>query len=244
MNAANTLDGQVVCINGAGRSPGPLLVETFLRAGARVAACDVSPVLLDPLVASGQAAGGEVRAYVGEMARGMPARALVDEVLADFDRIDVLVNNPRVAPNTPITRMDEWDFQHTLEVNLSGPFLVTHLVSRMMIEQGGGVILNVVAADEPDLYAPGRSAYAASQAGLLALTRTTARELIAYNIRTYAICLDGAALEPALQPKHRLHGSIEKSLAELALYLCSPAAAGLAGQVFRVEGLHPTPPPE
>lgn len=230
------LKNQVALINGAGRGPGPLLAESLARAGAAVAAIDVSPILLDPLVERVQAAGGQIRTYIGDVSRGMPARALLDEVLTDWERVDVLVNNPRVAPDSPVLKMDEWDWHHTLEVNLSGPFLLTQFVARLMVEQGGGVILNLVAADSPDLHAPGRAAYAVTQAGLLALSQSAARELIAYNIRTYALCLDDAALQMWPAPDHSLSGSLAKSLSELALFLCSPAAGGLPGQVFRVEG--------
>lgn len=228
------LTNQVALINGAGRGPGPLLVETLSQAGAAIAAIDVSPVLLDPLVKRVQAAGGRIRTYIGDVSRGMPARSLLDEVLTDWERVDVLVNNPRVAPDSPVLKMDEWDWHHTLEVNLSGPFLLTQFVARLMVEQGGGVILNLLAADLPNLYTPGRSAYAVTQAGLMALSQSAAQELIAYNIRTYALCLDDAALQSMPAFDRSLPGSLAESLSALALFLCSPAAGGLPGQVFRV----------
>jgi NAD(P)-dependent dehydrogenase (short-subunit alcohol dehydrogenase family) len=232
----NLLTKQVAIVNGAGRGPGPLLVETLARAGATVAAIDVSPILLDPLVARVRAAGGQIRTYIGDVSRGMPARALMDEVLTDWERVDVLVNNPRVAPDVPLLKMDEWDWHHTLEVNLSGPFLLTQFAARLMVEQGGGVILNLLATESPALHASGRAAYAVTQAGLLAFSQSAAHELIAYNIRIYALCLDDAALQSFTTPDSALPGSLTNSLSELAVFLCSPAASHLPGQVFRVEG--------
>lgn len=231
MNNELSMQGKVVFIQGAGRYPGNLLARAFAARGATIAACDVTPVLLDPLVQAIQAEGGQIKAYIGDVSRGMPARSLVDEVLSDWERVDILINNPRVAPTTSVLEMDEWDWQHTLEVNLSGPFLLTKLVSRMMIEQGQGVILNI-AAGGSHLETAGRSAYAASQVGLLALTRSAAQELIAYNIRIYALCLDEAELQSA--PASEAPGSPKDTISELALFLCSPAASHLPGQVFRI----------
>lgn len=235
---ASPLSHQVALINGAARGPGPLLAETLARAGATVAALDVSPVLLDPLAARIRAAGGQIQTYVGDVSRGMPARALMDEILTDWDRVDILVNNPRVAPETPILTMDEWDWHHTLEVNLSGPFLLTQFVARLMVEQGGGVMLNLLAADAA---ATGRPAYAATQAGLLALSQSAAAELMTYNIRIYALCLGESALQtmPALDDAQP--GSLAASLSQLALTLCGPAARQIPGQVFHVDGVERLP---
>jgi NAD(P)-dependent dehydrogenase (short-subunit alcohol dehydrogenase family) len=221
----NLLQGKIVMINGAGRGPGPALTKAFTAQGARIAACEASPVLLDPVVAAVQELGGEIRPYLGELARGMPARSLVDEILTDFEHIDILINNPRVAPQAALLEMDEWDWQHTMEVNLNGPFLMTQIIGRQMIEKGGGIILNLIASG-PNLEVPGLAAYAASQQGLLALTRTAAQEFIAYNIHIVGICLEeGAPAEP------------EERLTDLAIFLCGPASKHLSGQVFRVPNL-------
>jgi NAD(P)-dependent dehydrogenase (short-subunit alcohol dehydrogenase family) len=233
LNLAN-LTGQVVLVNGAGRGPGPLMTETFARAGAVVAAVDLSPILLDPLVERVRSAGGQIRTYIGDFSRGMPARSLLDEIMTDWERVDVLINNPRVSPHSSVLKMDEWDWHHTLDLNLSGAFLLTQFVGRLMVEQGGGVMINLLAADSPDLHAAGRAAYAASQAGLLALSHSAARELIAYNIRIYALCLDDAVLNVPSMAVDSAPGSPANSLSELALFLCSPAAAHLPGQVFRI----------
>ncbi len=233
--SAVSLTDQVVLINGAGRGPGPLLAETFAGAGAAIAAIDLSPVLLDPLVERIRAAGGRINSYVGDVSRGMPARSLLDEVMSDYDRVDVLINNPRVAPNTSVLKMDEWDWHHTVELNLNGPFLLTQFVGRLMVEQGGGVMLNVLADNNPGLTAAGRAAYAASQSAVLALSQSAARELIAYNIRIYALCLDDAELQQSPSLSQTTPGHLAESLSELALFLCGPAAAHLPGQIFRLE---------
>jgi NAD(P)-dependent dehydrogenase (short-subunit alcohol dehydrogenase family) len=215
------LQNRVVLIVGAGRPPAPALARAFAAAGAVVAINDLSPIPLDPIAAAVQAQGGKIASYVADATRGMPLRAMIDDVVADWGRIDILVNNPRIQPNMPFMEIDEWDWQRTVEMNLNGPFLVTQLVSRLMREQGQGTILNIIDANPEDLEAPGRAAYAASQAGLLALSQAAARELIAYNIRVHTLCPERSTLADG------------ETLASLAIYLCSPAAAAVPGQLFR-----------
>lgn len=233
------LRGTVALIYGAGRAPGPALAHALARQGAVVAANDLSPTLLDPLRDDAAGLAGTVRSYPADASRGMPLRAMIDEVLEDCGRIDVLINNPRIQPHAPLLELDEWDWQRTLEMNLNGSFLITQQVARLMREQGGGVIINIIDGCDQRLDAPGNDAYAASQHGLRSLARTAAQALIAYNIRVYAICLEnwavfettGASTEP---------GDL---LSQLAVYLCSPAAAHLAGQEFRVDQRRVDPPP-
>ncbi|HEX9018324.1 MAG TPA: SDR family oxidoreductase [Anaerolineaceae bacterium] len=214
----------VVLITGAGRAPASALARRCAELGATVAANDLSPNLLDPLAAFATGSSGRIQAYVADATRGMPLRAMLDEILEDCGKIDVLVSNPRIQPVTPLLEMDEWDWQRTVEMNLNGPFLITQLVARLMREQGGGVILNIVDMNPAALNAPGRAAYAASQQGLLSLSQAAARELMAYNIRVYTLCPDEAVLQ----------GQPSDPLVRLATYLCSPAAAHLPGQVFQV----------
>jgi NAD(P)-dependent dehydrogenase (short-subunit alcohol dehydrogenase family) len=241
------LQDQVALIIGAGRSPAPALAMGFSAQGAIIAANDLSPVLLDPLKMAIADHGGRIQTYVADATRGMPLRAMLDEILEDFGRVDILVNNQRVLPEAPLLVMDEWDWQRTIEMNLNGPFLVTQLVAKLMKEQGRGTILNLVDTDMDVLEAPGRAAYAASQQGMLALSLAAARELIAYNIHVHTLCPEETLLhaEKRLNDRSRTSGAQKIStpsqppitggtLSELAIFLCSPEAAQLAGQVYHV----------
>ncbi len=227
-----TLKDKIVFIQGAGRWPGPLLVKAFARQGARVAACDVSPSLIDPLEFAAQEEGWSFKAIIGDASRGMPARALLDEVLAEWGRIDILINNPRVAPQFTLLDTDDFDWQHTMDVNLNGPFLLTRLSARMMREQGGGIIFNLVSTPHPRDETFTSAVYAASQAGLLAFSQAAARELIAYNIDVYTLCLESSS-----SPSSK--GTARGELTDLALFLCSPAAERLPLQVYQVT--YPSP---
>jgi 3-oxoacyl-[acyl-carrier protein] reductase len=240
MNPNNALSRKMVFIQGAGRQPGPHVVRAFAGQGASVAACDLSPILLKPFENS-ETGLEPVRTYVGDTSRGMPARALVDEVLSDCGRIDILINNLRVAPATSLLQMDEWDWQRTIDLNLNGVFLLTRLVAQAMVEQGGGVMINLMASPGPALATPGRAAYAASQMGLLALTQAAAQELIAYNIRVYGVCVEGLEANsdklvesaPSLWIGERTPVPESYRLSELLVFLSTPAAEAIPGQVFR-----------
>jgi NAD(P)-dependent dehydrogenase (short-subunit alcohol dehydrogenase family) len=112
----------------------------------------------------------------------MPIQTLLNSVLEDFGRIDILVNCAEVEPQKTVLEMDDWDWQRTLDVNLSGPFLLTQSVGRIMKEKGGGVIVHVgERAKDPER----RAAYFTSKAGLAALSALAAYELSEFGIRVY-----------------------------------------------------------
>jgi NAD(P)-dependent dehydrogenase (short-subunit alcohol dehydrogenase family) len=238
------LENRIVLMIGAGRLPGPGLALALARQGAIVAANDLSPILLDPLCAAAKSLPGQVKGYVGDATRGMPLRAMIDEVLEDWGKIDILINNPRVCPEIPFLEMDEWDWQRTIEMNLNGPFLVSQLVARIMREQGQGMILNIVDVNE-EPGSLGRIAYVASQSGLLAFSQAAVQELIAYNIQVVTLCPDRDVLNNSgLFSKSA--GSTEVPddvLAKLTISICNASENKLTGHPIRVTRLTPNPQP-
>jgi NAD(P)-dependent dehydrogenase (short-subunit alcohol dehydrogenase family) len=179
------LTGKVVLVTGAGRGTGRRVAEAFADQGARVAANDISPVNLDETVAHIRASSGQVRAYVEDIAKKMPVQALLNAVLDDLGRIDILVNCAEVEPLKSVLEMDDWDWQRSMDVNLNGAFLLTQSVGRIMKEQGGGVIVHV---GERARGAEKRIAYFTSKAGLAAMTAQAAYELSEYGIRIHYAC--------------------------------------------------------
>ncbi len=176
--------GKVVLVTGAGKGTGRLVAQAFAGHGASLAVNDVSPVNLDETVALIQATGGQVKAYVEDIAKKMPVQALLNAVLDDFGQIDILVNCAEVEPQKTVLEMDDWDWQRTLDVNLSGAFLLTQSVGRIMKEKGGGVIVQMgERARDPEK----RAAYFASKAGLAALAALAACELSEYGIRLHHV---------------------------------------------------------
>jgi NAD(P)-dependent dehydrogenase (short-subunit alcohol dehydrogenase family) len=183
---------RVVLITGAGKGGGQALAEAFAGQGATVAANDISPNNVEQLVAGITERGGQARAYIDDVAKKVAAQALVKQVEDDFGRIDILVNHAAVEPRAALLEMDEWDWHRTLDVNLTGAFLMTQSVGRLMVAQGGGVIVNLVSP--PSQQDQGRAAYLASMAGLEAFSRQAALELAPHGIRVHAVSAAGEEL--------------------------------------------------
>jgi 3-oxoacyl-[acyl-carrier protein] reductase len=181
--------GKVVLITGAGKGSGRKLAEAFAGHSATVAANDISPNNVEELVAVINAQGGTARAYVEDVAKKVGAQALVKQVEDDFGRIDILVNHAAVEPRSPLLDMDEWDWHRVLDVNLTGAFLMTQSVGRVMREAGGGVILNIVPEAGRDESSQ-RAAFFASMAGLESLSQQAARELEPDGIRVHTVKTD------------------------------------------------------
>jgi NAD(P)-dependent dehydrogenase (short-subunit alcohol dehydrogenase family) len=175
---------KVVLVTGAGKGAGRAVAEAFAAREAILAVNDVSPVNLDETVKHIREAGGKVKDYVEDVAKKMPVQTLLNQVLDDWGRIDILVNCAEVEPVHALLDMDEWDWQRTLDVNLSGAFLLTQSLGRIMREKGGGVIVHVgERAKGPEQ----RAAYFASKAGLAALSALAAVELADHGIRVFHV---------------------------------------------------------
>jgi NAD(P)-dependent dehydrogenase (short-subunit alcohol dehydrogenase family) len=175
---------KIILVTGAGKGTGRGVAKAAAALGATVAANDISPVNLDETVKRIKANGGQVKAYVEDIAKKMPVQALLNAVLDDFGRIDILINCAEVEPQKSVFEMDDWDWQRTLDVNLTGAFLLTQSVGRIMKEKGDGVILHVgQRAKGPEK----RAAYFTSKAGLAALSALAAYEFSEYGIRVYHV---------------------------------------------------------
>ncbi|MBN2387679.1 MAG: SDR family NAD(P)-dependent oxidoreductase [Anaerolineales bacterium] len=176
-----SLSDKVILITGAGKGTGRTLAEALAGAGARVAANDLTPVNLDETAARISAKSGGVRTYLVDVTRQMPVQGLVQAVLDDWGHIDGLVCCAEVEPVRALLEMDAWDWQRTLDVNLTAAFLLVQAVGRAMIRRGRGgtIVLVGERAQGPD----GRAAYFASKAGLESLARTAAAELTPSGIR-------------------------------------------------------------
>ncbi len=188
----NTLKDKVVLITGAGKGAGRKLAEAFADRGAFVAANDISPINVEEVVNGIIARGGRAKAYIEDIAKKVGAQSVVKDVEDDFGRIDILVNHAAVEPHGPLLKMDEWDWHRTLDVNLTGAFLMIQSVGRVMEasspdgKKGNGVILNLVAgAGEGGGKEAG--AYFASKAGLRDLSIHADRELSPHGVRVFAV---------------------------------------------------------
>jgi NAD(P)-dependent dehydrogenase (short-subunit alcohol dehydrogenase family) len=183
----DSFEGKVVLVTGAGRGAGKAIAQAFAARGAKVALNDISPVNVDEVMAQITAGGGQTRVYVDDVAKKVSVQAMINNLTDDWKRLDILVNCANVEPHTPLLDLDEWDWHRTLDVNLTGAFLLIQSAGRVMREQGGGVIVNVIpVAGRVEM--PDRGAYVASKFGLAGLTRQAALELEPHNIRVHAVC--------------------------------------------------------
>jgi NAD(P)-dependent dehydrogenase (short-subunit alcohol dehydrogenase family) len=238
----------VVLITGAGRGAGREIALAFSSLGAVIAANDINPISLDEIVSQIQQAGGKAGAYVFDIAKRMPIEGLVTQVLEHFGHIDILVNHASVQPDASLLEMDEWEFHRTLDVNLGGPFFTMQQVGRVMRQQGSGVMVNLVSGLGHGRIQKGHTAYLASQAGVIGLTRTAASEFSTYNIRVNAVFCGSIDLDPIpsqdwdattfhhwLESFPNLGRGDYQNLVGLVLFLCSKAASSLTGQIVPVD---------
>jgi 3-oxoacyl-[acyl-carrier protein] reductase len=231
---AQAFKDQVVIVTGAGRGLGRALALAFANLGAIVAVNDLSPVNLDETVARILADGGRVKDYIFDVAKKIPVQTMLQQIVADFGRVDILINNAGVAPRAQVLEMDEWDWHRTMDVNLGGAFFMMQVVGRIMRQQGGGVIVNIALSERWAQALTGRAAFVASKVGLVGLTRLAAHELAAEKIRVHAVCPPGLSFfETGDFPAT---ASVDSTaIVRQVLWLCSSQAKDLNGQVIEIE---------
>lgn len=185
------LAGKVVLITGAGKGSGRALARALAERGAIVAANDISPVNVEEVVDEIVAQGGRAKAYIEDVAKKLGAQNLIKQVEDEFGGIDILINHASVHPHDALLDMDEWDWHRTLDVNLTGAFLMTQSAGRVMRAsspkegKGSGVIINLVTLNQES--AGNEAAFAASMRGLAGFTGQAARELKQFGIRVHAV---------------------------------------------------------
>ena len=180
------IKGKVVLITGAGKGCGRTLAETFAEQGAQVALNDISPINVDEVTDKINSRGETARSYIEDVAKKVGAQALVKGVLEDLGGMDILINHAAVEPHSPLLDMDEWDWHRTLDVNLTGAFLMMQSAGRVMRAQGRGTIINIVAGTGEG-GGKEAGAYISSKAGLAALSHQAEIEFSPHGIRVYAV---------------------------------------------------------
>jgi NAD(P)-dependent dehydrogenase (short-subunit alcohol dehydrogenase family) len=178
--------GKHVIVTGAGRGIGQAIAERFAAEGADVLLVGRTLAPLEQVAGGIVANGGHAWAHPGDVSRSVDVAAVVDAAMARWGRVDVLVNNAGIDDDTPFLEVDEARWREIIDVNLTGPFLVSQRVAREMAAGGGGVILHIASIDAFGGDGP-YAAYNASKAGLLGLNRTMALELGRHGIRVNCV---------------------------------------------------------
>lgn len=243
------LDGQVALVTGAGRGIGRAIAFALARAGAWVAVNDIDVATARATAEALVAAGHTAAAFPADVADPAAVNGLVAAIVAQWARLDVLVNNAGVEPSGPILDFALADWQHALAVNLTAPFLTCQAVGRVMRAQGGGAIVNISSIAGRAAGLRHRAAYVATKSGLVGFTRECAREFAAYKVRVNAVCPGVIITEMTAHlrdneqmmrkwlediPQGRL--GEPDDVVGLVVFLCTDAARYLTGQAINVDG--------
>jgi 3-oxoacyl-[acyl-carrier protein] reductase len=240
------LANQIAVVTGAGRGIGRAIALKFARAGADVCCVSRTAENAEKAAQEVRALGRRAWALPVDIADGPAVAAAADKILAEAGRVDILVNNAGVTRDGLLMRMSEEDWDTVLNTNLRGAFLLTKALTRAFVKQRSGRIINV-ASISGLMGNAGQCNYAASKAGLIGMTKSLARELASRSITVNAIAPGfietdmTAVIGPPMReellkriPMNRF-GQPEE-IAEAALFLASPAAGYITGQVLTVDG--------
>lgn len=234
------LSGQCALVTGAGAGVARAVALALAAAGASVVVNDQNPDRVDEVVDEIIAAGGQAIGVQGDITNRFQVAALIERARDEYGRVHLFVNGAGVYRADPLMTLDEWDWRRQIEVNIIGAFFCVQLISRVMADEGGGVILNLSStAGNPDTLPQGIG-YVTGKAGMVAMTRQAARELAPAGIRVNALCIGNVAendmpvMLPLTNALQRV-GTTEEA-AQAALFLLSDAASFITGQALTVDG--------
>ncbi len=240
------LQGQVAVVTGASRGIGRAAAIALAAEGATVIVNYASSSqAADAVVAEIAGAGGQAMALQADVAQTDQVDSLVNTVMEKYGRVDVLVNNAGIARDTLLLRMKLEDWQAVIDLNLTGVFLCTRAISKIMLKQRAGRIINITSV-VGEMGNPGQANYSAAKAGVIGFTKTVAKELASRGITVNAVApgfiatdmtADIKAAEEILKliPLGR-YGQPEEVAGLIRFLAADAAAAYITGQVINIDG--------
>ena len=240
------LEGRVAIVTGGSRGIGRAVAQCLAEDGASVVVSGLDLARCEVAAKELESVGVPVLGVVADVARREDVERLVDQTKERFARIDVLVNNAGITRDALLVRMKDEDWDRVLDVNLRGAFLMTRAVAKVMMRQKGGRIINISSAAGA-MGNPGQANYSAAKAGLIGLTKATARELSRWGILVNAVApglidTDMAAAIPA-DAREALLSQVAlgrigsaREVAEVVRFLAGDGATYVTGQVLHVNG--------
>jgi len=240
------LAGKVAVITGSARGIGFSIAERFAQQGAITIITDITQEAVQAAVNELKAKDLKVDGFVINVTNAESIENCFKQIVDKYTQIDILVNNAGITKDNLIMRMSEADWDAVINVNLKGTFLCTKKISRIMLNQKGGNIINIASV----IGIMGNTAqanYAASKGGIIALTKSTAKEFASRNIRCNAVAPGFIETEMTLVLSENVKEEYAKAIplkrmgkpsdvANICLFLASDEASYITGQTIQVDG--------
>lgn len=244
------LQGKVALVTGAGSGIGRAIALKLAENGANVAVNDIDRERAEETVRQMAELTGEGFAVIADITDYAEVRRMVEDVLRYFGRIDILVNNAGWDKLEPFLQNSPETWEKIIAINFKGPIYVTRAVAEHMAERKAGKIINI-ASDAGRVGSMGEAVYSGCKGGLIAMSKTWAREFARYNIRVNVVSpglTDTPLLEELKQTEFgaKIIGAIEKMIpfglakpedvAHAVLFFADDASNYITGQVLSVSG--------
>ncbi|MFE4106803.1 3-oxoacyl-[acyl-carrier-protein] reductase [Almyronema epifaneia] len=243
---SQALQDKVAIVTGASRGIGRAIAQALASEGAKVVVNYASSSqAADEVVAQINEQGGSAIALQADVSKADQVDALISTTLEKWSRVDILVNNAGITRDTLLLRMKPEDWQAVIDLNLTGVFLCTRAVSKVMLKQRSGRIVNVASVSGL-MGNPGQANYSAAKAGVIGFTKTVAKELASRGVTVNAVApgfiatdmtadLSNTAEILKFIPLNR-YGTPEEVAGLVRFLAADPAAAYITGQVMNVDG--------
>jgi 3-oxoacyl-[acyl-carrier protein] reductase len=243
---SGSLAGRAMIVTGGSRGIGAAIAALMAEHGAGVLVSGRDADRVQTAVKAMEGLGGRVVGLAADAAKREDVDRLVDAARQEFGRLDVVVNNAGITSDALLVRMKDDDWDRVMDVNLRGAFLLTRAAAKVMMRQKSGRVINIASAAGA-MGNAGQANYSAAKAGLIGLTKASARELAHWGILVNAVApglietdMSAAIPEAARQaflaqvPVGRI--GTAREVAEVVGFLAGDGASYITGQVFHVNG--------
>ena len=233
-------------VTGASQGLGRAMAVRLGSAGAKVACVARNVEKLAETVEAIRAAGKEAESFACDVSNSENVNQVVDAVVEKWERLDILVNNAGITRDTLVLRMSDEEWDDVIATNLKGAFLFTRAAAKTMMQKRYGRIINISSVSGL-IGNPGQANYSASKAGVIGMTRTTARELASRKITINSVAPGFIETEMTAHLGDAILADVKKripvkrlgqpeDIADAVLFLSSKAASYITGQVLTVDG--------
>lgn len=240
------LQGKNAIVTGASRGIGRAIALELATLGANVACVSRSLDSLQETIQGVTALGRKAQGYALDVANTEAVDKAVEQIAQDFGSLDILVNNAGVTRDTLMMRMSEQDWDFVLDTNLKGAFNWIKPVTRTMIRQRSGTVVNI-ASVVGLIGNAGQVNYAASKAGLIGLTKSVAREVASRGITVNVVCPGFIETDMTKELSEEVRKKVleqiplkrfgqAEDIAKMVGFLCGPSSNFITGQTFTVDG--------